>query len=182
MIRIKKSSKKEALYALKFAGWVLFTIFTLGLLFGGAVHVAEPIGWLALAAAFVILLVTIQQWGKQLYGLLFLAAFNALIMAGSGHNFSYPPVSVPRWQALTLAGLLALSAFLCRWNENFRLRVIDKAALLLFIGCFVWSIGSGLVIVPLAVGAAGLAVARGLAHSHRGKGEQDTSSASRTAD
>jgi hypothetical protein len=97
MIRIKKSSKEEALYALKFAGWVLFTIFTLGLLFWGAVRVSSIVpgskvaGWAAVAFAFAILLVTIERWGKLIWGLFPLAVFNALIMAGSGHNFSYPP-------------------------------------------------------------------------------------------
>src|SRR3990172_8614245 len=161
---IRKSSKQEALHALTFAGWVLLTLFVLYLLFWGTAVVlsvvpgSKPAGGLALTVEIMILLIKIQGWGRQVWGLLFLAALNALLFAATGYLPSSPSLRISRVEALTLAGLFALSGFLARRYNDSRLNSLDKTALLLFVGSF--SFGWMLNSLPvLAIGVAGLGFA-----------------------
>src|SRR3990170_7593948 len=173
-MRLTKSSRQEALHAVRFAGWVLLTLFVVGLLFYGTAVVlsvvegSKPLGAVALTLAAVVLILTIQRWGRQVWGLLFLSAFSALLFAASGHLPGRPSVQVSRVEAVAAAGLFGLAGLLAWRYRDSRLSLVDKSALLLLVGSsFAGAMLNSLVVLAVGVGGLGFAWAYDHIHDRR---------------
>lgn len=115
-------------------------------------------GWVAIAIAFVILVLNLQGWAKMLPGFLVLAAFNAVIMAASGHVLNNPSAQVSRSMALGSAIAFAVAAVVSAQFDSRRLSLLDRVVLVAYIGFILLGLVSGRVLVSFSLGTVVLAV------------------------
>lgn len=147
------------------AGAWLLGFALLCLVFGGIIIGFSPseyppiFGWVLLAAAAAILVLTADFWVKAFPGIMAVATINSLLTLSSGHATGNPSVLIPRTTAILATLLLAAGTAL---SMTFRRKVSapDRAALL----ALAVSIGWGAVDVrhwlpALAVGTCCLLLA-----------------------
>lgn len=153
-------SRKEQLIsgfriaALGISGFVVFglLLWSAGVVFGRLEGPKGP-AWMALLVAVGVTAYTVDRWRKALPGLLLLGAFNALVMASSGHMINNPKIAVPREVSISAALLLVTSSILSAHFYDKPLRLVDRAALLSFVGFTLFGMLSDFVVTSLLLGA-----------------------------
>ena len=153
-------------------GWLLGFAW-LCVVFGGIIIGFSPskyppaFGWLLLAAAAAILVLTVHRWVRAFPGIMAVATINSLLTISSGHATGNPAVLIPKSTAilatLLLAGGTALSLTFRR-----KVSVPDRIALL----ALAVSIGWGAVdarhwLPALAIGTCCLFLAWAYDRTHR---------------
>ena len=122
---------------------------------------SKPIAFIVAAAAFYFIAFFVQRWAKYFAGWMAWSVLNALMMASSGHLVNNPSVLVPRSVALTMAGLMVVTALASvRFGKGRKLNIVDKTALLLWVLAF--AVGANTVqymLLAVSLGCAGLIVA-----------------------
>ncbi|HZS29202.1 MAG TPA: hypothetical protein VFB76_18390 [Candidatus Angelobacter sp.] len=160
----KPSVADQVFNGLRLATLVVLVCVTGTLFVWGALVVSHEvagsvmIGWLALAVAFVILLLNLDGWAKILPGLLALAAFNAVLMAVSGHIFNKPSVLVSRGVAFGSAAALALAALISARFHGKRLSILDRIVLVAYVGFILLGLVSQWLLLSFTLGTLVLAV------------------------
>ncbi len=164
MKSIKRSPKDQITSGLRLAGLVLLTFLTAVLLLWGALVVSSRVagsvlmGWTALAAGFVILILNLRGCAKMLPGFLALAAFNALVMAASGHLLNDPSTPVPRAMATGCAIALAVGSVLSARLYGKHLSRLDRVVLVTYVGFILLGFVSQWLFISLTLGDLVLAV------------------------
>ena len=148
------------LVALAIAGFLVFGL----LLWGAGVAYSKLPGpkgpaWVALVVAGGIVVQTAQRWAKVLPGLLILAAFNALISAGTGHLINNTKVPFPREVALAATLLFATSSVLSAQFYDRRLSLVDRTVLVAYVAFVVWGWLTNRFLTSLTLGVVAFSVA-----------------------
>jgi hypothetical protein len=115
-------------------------------------------GWVALAVALVLLVLNLNGWARMLPGFLALAAFNALVMAASGHMLNAPSLQVSRSMALGSAIALAVAAVISAQFHGKHLSRLDRVVLVAYVGFILLGLVSQWVLVSFSLGTLVLAV------------------------
>ena len=115
--------------------WLFFGVW-LCLIFGGLGTLASSsarfppiVGWLALALAAVIALVTMDRWVKVLPVFLAYGVLNGLFMVATGHLVNDSSKGIPRGTAVALTLLGVGSALFGATLRSRRLTKVDRVAL-----------------------------------------------------
>ena len=164
-MRTKRSWKKEVASGLRICGLMIagFLVFA-QLLWGAGVAFSKLPGpkgpaWVALLVAVGIVVQTVERWKRVLPGLLILAAFNALVMALSGHLINNPRVVISREVSVGAALLFVAASVLSARFYDRRLGLVDRIAILSYVAFFTWGWLSNLFLTPLMLGTAVLGAA-----------------------
>lgn len=110
-----------------------------------------------LGAAIVVY--NVRRFAKILPGILFLATLNGLVMTYSGHLVHQPSLAISRLEALGFTLLLAASCVVSAHFYDRRLTLVDRLALLTFVGCFLWGSVAKWGMIPLGLGFVALLLA-----------------------
>jgi hypothetical protein len=125
--QVKGGFRTAGAWLLGFA-W-LFLVFA-GMAIGFSPSKYPPaVGWLMLAAAATILVLTVDGWVRAFPGIMAVATINSLLTISSGHATGNPSVLIPRTTAILATLLLAVGTAL---SMTFRRKVSvpDRSALL----------------------------------------------------
>lgn len=162
-MRERRSIQNQVRGGLRLAGLVLLAcVAGLLMVWGGLVvsHKAAgstALGWLAIAVAFLILVLNLPGCVRALPGFLILAALNALTMAASGHVLDNPSATVSRGMALGSAAAFLLAAVVSARFDSYRLSLQDRVVVVLYVGLLVLGVATGWGFVCFILGAAVLA-------------------------
>ena len=160
----KRSVSDQVISGLRLSGWVVLTCVTGILLVRGTLVVSHQaagsvaMGWATLAIGFVILVLNLDGWAKVLPGLLALAAFNALVMAASGHVLNDLSTPVSRSMAIGSAIALAIASAVSIHFYGKRLSLLDRVILVAYVGFILLGFASRWVLVSFGLGTLVLAV------------------------
>jgi hypothetical protein len=94
------------------------------------------IGWLLLALAGLILILTADRWIKVLPALLGVGTLGGIMIMASGHELNHPEIHVSLRAGAGLTFFLALSAILSSTFVGRPLHIWDRCALFGFVCCF----------------------------------------------
>jgi hypothetical protein len=143
MSRTTKQRKVQSGFAIAF-GWLLGMAW-LGLVFWGMVeafgteanfteghHPSRPLGYLLLAVAAAIFILTANRWKRVFPGIMLAATLNSLLELERGHPIGNSSVLIPRRiafvQLVAIISVTAVSFTL----KNRPLTLLDRVALLIF--------------------------------------------------
>lgn len=114
----------------------------LGLVFGGMGVAFSPsphppiIGWVLLAAAALVLVVTMNHWVKFLFAILVPSVLGGLLTIVDGHALNHPESHVSRLDAVIMTLLIAACAVVSVTFSKRKLKLPDRIALFAFVFCF----------------------------------------------
>ena len=155
--RIKWVKAKQAA---KTAATVVVWLMVLGMLLWSAVTLTSPVSTrkalaiVGLSVVLVILGFTTEKWAKVLPGLLLLGMLNSVGSIYTGYLPTNPSVRMSLFEATTSAIGLALSLFFSLGYFGRKHTRVDRTALILYVGCFVWAVASRTLSAPLNIGSA----------------------------
>jgi hypothetical protein len=141
------------------AGVWLLGIVWLGLVFAGMAIAFTPsphspaVGWVLLALAAAIALVTVDRWAKIFPGLLAYGILGSVLSLVDGHAVNHPEVPVSRLEGVVMIAFFTIAAVLSFTFTKRKLHVTDRVALFAFVVCFFWqAVAPNLMWVVLGVG------------------------------
>lgn len=136
------SVREQVKAGFRTAGVWLLGMAWLGLVFAGMAIAFTPsphrpfLGWVLLAIAAILFLITIDRWVVTFSALLAYGVLGGISMILTGHAVSQPSVPVSLFEAITVTLILAFSALLSFTFSKRRLRLLDRIVLLIFVICF----------------------------------------------
>ena len=172
--RSERPYRDQVLSGLRLAGWVCLGILTCGLLVGGAgiafseIPGSKAIGYACLAAGAAILISTMRLWARSggFSGFFLMGALAALVQFLTGKQFGNLSIQVPRWISILLVVLMLFTRALFVEFKKRRLSLVDRVALTLWAGLWIWSVYSKAALILLTISVVVLV----LAHlTHRAK-------------
>lgn len=95
-------------------------------------HPSRLLGWLMLAAAAVIFIITANRWKRVFPGIMVAATLGSILELERGHAVNLPSVLIPRWIAAVQLVAIASVAVLSFTFKNRPLNALDRSALLMF--------------------------------------------------
>lgn len=98
------------------------------------------LGWLALALASILALVTMDKWVKVLPAILGLSVLNAVLTVWRGYVGADSSHQFPRGRASVILTILVISSVLARTISSRKLNWVDRAALFAFLVSQGWAI------------------------------------------
>jgi hypothetical protein len=101
-------------------------------------HPHRFLGYALLATAALTMVLTAEYWKRVFPGIMIAAVFNSLLEFFYGHAVNNPSVPVSAATAGVHLLVTAGVAILTLTFKSRRLSVVDRAALLAFIGAFLW--------------------------------------------
>ena len=148
---VKRGFQRAGLWLLGF-GWLF-------LVFSGLAIVTMPappppaLGWVLLALAAAIAVVTMDRWVKIFPGLLAYGILGSILSLVDGHAVNHPEVPVSRLDGVVMIVFFTIAAVLSFTFTRRKLHVTDRVALFAFIVCFFWqAVAPNLMWVVLGVG------------------------------
>ena len=133
---VKQGLRRAGLWLLGFA-W-------LGLVFAGMAIAFTPsphspaVGWVLLAVAAAIALVTMDRWVKIFPGLLAYGILGSVLELSDGHAVGLPQAPVSRPDAVISLLFCAVGAAISVTFARRKLHATDRVALFAFVFCFFW--------------------------------------------
>ncbi len=147
------------------AAWLLGFAW-LGLVFAGLAIAFTPspyspaIGWVLLAIAAIILMVTMDRWVGVFSALLTYAIISGIFTLASGHLPNNPQARVGRTEAMIMIMLYVVSAVVSFTFTKRGLKILDRVALFAFVLCFFGqAVVPRLMLLALGIGTGCLAAA-----------------------
>lgn len=123
--------------------WVWLVVAALAIAFSETAY-PRLVGWICLAAAGIIALVTVDKWVKVLPVFLGMSILNALLAVVNGHVGTSSSGTVSRIDASGVLLCLIASAVCARTFVSRALNRVDRVALMAFLISMGWSIVKGL--------------------------------------
>lgn len=138
----------------------------LGLVFAGMAVAFSPsphtpvFGWVLLAAAALVVVITMNYWVKFLFAILVPGVLGGLLTVIDGHALNHPEFHVSRLDGVIMTLLIAACALVSFTFSKRKLRLPDRIALFAFVVCiFGQAVAPRFMLSALGVGFACLAVA-----------------------
>jgi len=130
-----RSGIGKAVVVLLYCSWLFLVFGGLGTITSHEAQFPKSVGWLALGAAAMLMVATVEQWVKALPAFLSYGIFNGLFMIATGHIAGDPTGIVPRSTAAAVTMLAASSVFLASTLSR-KLTLLDRIALFCLFPCF----------------------------------------------
>lgn len=146
-------------------GFVLVTALTSGIgvaFFGNFGRFSSrPLAVVLILASIIPITLMAQRWAKYFAGWIGYGVLNGLLMISSGHLVNNPAIPIRRSLAILMTAIIALTTLVCRrFTEDYRLNVIDRAALVGWLVLFAIAANADKYgFTALSLGFLGLAVA-----------------------
>jgi hypothetical protein len=106
-------------------------------------HSSWPvIGWLLLALAAIVLILTTDRWIKVLPGILGAATISGITIMLTGHELNHPEIHVGVAKRAFVTFFVATSAILSSTFVGRSLHIWDRCALFGFVFCSFWQVAA----------------------------------------
>src|SRR5882672_1256415 len=116
---------------------------------------ADPVGWIAVACAGLVLFLTAGVWWQFLGGMILLGSVKTVIVIITGRDVFPPRAQVERLLSGELLAFCAVSLVLMFRFQEHKPATIDRVALTAYLACLVYSLlGKGLSVSGWGLAAA----------------------------